>query len=43
MSPEESIKLKATKDIVPTKEFAEEVIPDREENHAGAAEETGPE
>ena len=43
MSPEESIKFKATKDVIPTEESAEEVIPDREENHAGAAEETGPE
>ena len=43
MSPEESIKFKATEDIIPTEESAEEVIPDREENHAGAAEETGPE
>ena len=43
MSPEESIKFKATEDVIPTEESAEEVIPDREENHAGAAEETGPE
>ena len=43
MSPEESIKLKATEDIIPTEESSEEVIPDHEENHAGAAEETGPE
>ena len=28
---------------MPTEESAEEVIPDREENHARAAEETGPE
>ena len=43
MSPKESIKFKATEDVIPTEESAEEVIPDREENHAGAAEETGPE
>ena len=43
MSPEESIKFKATEDVIPTEESAEEVIPDREENHAGVAEETGPE
>ena len=42
MSPEESIKFNATEDIIPTEETAKEVIPDREENHAGAAEETGP-
>ena len=43
MSPEESIKFKATEDIIPTEESAEEVIPDREENHTGATEENGPE
>ena len=43
MSPEESIKFKATEDVIPKQEIAEEVIPDHEENHAGAAEETGPE
>ena len=37
--PEESIKLKATEDIIPTEESAEEVIPDNEENHSGAPEE----
>ena len=37
MSPEESIKFKATEDVIPT----EEVIPEREENHAGASEENG--
>ena len=41
MSPEESIKFKATEDVIPTEESAEEVIPNREENHTGAAEETG--
>ena len=43
ISPEESIKFKATEDVIPTKEFAEEVIPEREENHAGATEENDPE
>ena len=43
MSPEESIKFKATEDIIPTKDSAEEVILDHEENHTGAAEEIGPE
>ena len=42
MSPEESIKFKATEDVIPTEESAEEVIPNREENHTGDAEETGP-
>ena len=43
ISPEESIKFKAIEDVIPTKESAEEAIPDREENHAGATEENGPE
>ena len=43
MSPEESITFKSTEDIIPTEESAEEVIPDREENHSGDAEENGPE
>ena len=30
MSPEESIKFKATEDVIPTEEIVEEVIPDRE-------------
>ena len=38
-SPEETIKFKATEDVIPTEEYAEEVIPDREEHHAGAPEE----
>ena len=42
MSPEESIKFKATEDVIPTEESAEEVIPEHEENHAGATEENGP-
>ena len=43
MSPEESIKFKATEDVIPTKESAKEVIPEREGNHNGATEENGPE
>ena len=43
MSPKESIKFKAIEDVIPTEEIAEEVIPDREENHDGVAEENGPE
>ena len=35
-SPEESIKFKATEDVIPTEESAEEVIPDHEEYHVGA-------
>ena len=35
-TPEETIKFKATEDVIPTEESAEEVIPEREENHAGA-------
>ena len=31
MSPKESIKFKATEDVIPTEEIAEEVIPDLEE------------
>ena len=31
MSPEESIKFKATEDVIPTEESAKEVIPEREE------------
>ena len=38
MSPEESIKFKATEDVIPTEESAEEVIPESEEHHAGAPE-----
>ena len=34
--PEESIKFKATEDVIPTEESAEEVIPECEEHHAGA-------
>ena len=41
MSPEESIKFKATEDIIPTEESAEEFIPEREERRAGPPEENG--
>ena len=39
--PEESIKFKATEDVIPTEESAEEVIPECEEQQAGAPEENG--
>ena len=42
-APEETIKFKATEDVIPTEESAEEVIPDGEEHHAGAPEENGSE
>ena len=35
---EGSFKFKATEDVIPAEESAEEVIPEREENHAGATE-----
>ena len=41
--PEESIKFKATEDVIPTEESAEEVIPEHEEHHANASEENGAE
>ena len=40
-APEETIKFKATEDVIPTEEYAEEVIPKREEHHASAPEENG--
>ena len=40
-SPEKTIKFKATEDVIPTEESADEVIPEREEHHAGAPEENG--
>ena len=43
MSAEESIKLKATKDIIPTEEPAKEVISNNEDFHAGAHEGNGAE
>ena len=42
-APEESIKFKATEDVIPTEESAEEFIPEREERRAGAPEENGAE
>ena len=42
-SPEESIKFKATDDVIPTEESAEEVVPEHEEHHADAPEENGAE
>ena len=41
--PEDSIKFKATEDVIPTEESAEEVVPEREERHADATEENGAE
>ena len=38
-APEDSIKLKATEDVIPTEESAEEFIPEREERWADASEE----
>jgi len=38
-SPEETIKFKATEDVIPTEEPTEEVIPECEECHADAPEE----
>ena len=43
MSPEESIKFKATEDVIPTEESAEEFIPEREERRANAPEENAEE
>src|SRR3954468_734425 len=42
-APEESIKHKATEDIIPTEESAEEFIPEREERRANAPEENAEE
>ena len=42
-TPEETIKFKATEDVIPTKESAEEFIPECEECRAGAPEENGAE
>ena len=39
----ESIKFKATEDVIPTEESAEEVIPEHEERHADAPEQNGAE
>ena len=38
-SPKETIKFKATEDVIPTEESAVEVIAEREEHHAGVFEE----
>ena len=38
-APEDSIKFKATEDVIPTEESAEEFIPEREERRANAPEE----
>ena len=43
LSPEEAIKLKATEDIVPTEEIAEEVTPRTDGNQEDAPEEIAPE
>ena len=42
-APKESIKFKATEDVIPTEESAEELIPEREERRADAPEENGAE
>ena len=42
-APEETIKFKATEDVIPTEESAEEFIPEREERRANAPEENGAE
>ena len=41
--PEDSIKFKATEDVIPTEEYVEEFILEREENRAGAPEENAEE
>ena len=38
-SPEETIKLKATEDVIPTEESVEEIIPGHEERRADAPQE----
>ena len=42
-APEETIKFKATEDVIPTEESAEEFIPEREERRANAPEENAEE
>ena len=42
-SHEETIKFKATEDVIPNEESVEEIIPEREERHADAPEEDGAE
>ena len=43
LAQEESIKFKATEDVIPTEESAEEFIPEREERRANAPEENAEE
>ena len=43
VSPEEAIKLKATEDIVPTEEIAEEITPSTDENQEDDPDEIAPE
>ena len=38
-APQETIKFKATEDVIPTEESAEELIPEHEEHRANAPEE----
>ena len=42
-APEDSIKFKATEDVIPTEESAEEFNPERDEHRAGAPEQNGAE
>ena len=42
-APEESINFKATEDVIPTEESAEEFIPEHEERRANAPEENAEE
>ena len=42
-APEETIKFKATEDVIPTEESAEEFIPEHEEHRANAPKEKGAE
>ena len=42
-APEDSVKFKATEDVIPTDESAEEFILDRDERRAGTPEENGAE
>ena len=42
-APEETIKFKATEDVIPTEESAEEFIPEHEERRANAPEENAEE
>ena len=42
-TPEETMKFKATEDVIPTEESAEEFVPDHDDHRAGAPEENGAE